>query len=656
MLRTATLVLLCWIVTGPTTAQDAPLLNTFGSGTPVPLLRIGWGIPYDLAYMPDGATLVTTTSAGITLYRDRVVQLSIDTGDHAPSVVAISPDGTRIATGSDEVRVWDSTTGELVYRFESGLFVRGLAFSPDGTRLVASRGMMSRGAGIVIYDLQNGRQLPLLQNQQGYFHDARFLPDGDRLLAQQVYDCCGNLSLLDMDSDTQIRIMDEASAFVLTNNPNRVIGYRRGAGLALYDLTQLDATSFDQAPLLRAEFDGGYRPILSEVSVNDEFYSISEDGTLTRWDADTLMPLQTIPLEFVPDNAAFNADGTRYAAFGPEGNTLYMGTTGSGEVEDLYQFHQVEPGAIAFTGDDLLAYVANNRVYAVDWRDTSHLYPNVYTWEDAHRATINTLVGTESGAIYSGSDDGTIRLWQQGVKTSTILYQHEGGRIWKLALGQENDLYAMVCFSGGAGELIALNMETRERLGFYPDADATEATLMALPVPCSDSLAIDYSNRMYYADWNWAYILQDRRLSESNRTQLPVAGAEFVFDSWGEYLIYINAGAALIDNSPHWRVVVSHRHKITALAALGVGFVSSACKIVGYAWADTYCYGADMVTTDHNGYVEPLIGHSGIVTDIVFHRTEPVFASVSEDGTLIVWASLVEPQATRYVSGGWPIG
>jgi WD40 repeat protein len=54
--------------------------------------------------------------------------------------VAVSPDGTRIATSSDDgtVRLWDSATGEerLTLRGHSYL-VYGVDFSPDG-RLLAT--------------------------------------------------------------------------------------------------------------------------------------------------------------------------------------------------------------------------------------------------------------------------------------------------------------------------------------------------------------------------------------------------------------------------------------------------------------------------------------------------------------------------------------
>jgi WD40 repeat protein len=51
--------------------------------------------------------------------------------------VAWSPDGTKIASGSDDrtVRVWDAETGELLKLFSYQWYVLALAWSPDSTHL-----------------------------------------------------------------------------------------------------------------------------------------------------------------------------------------------------------------------------------------------------------------------------------------------------------------------------------------------------------------------------------------------------------------------------------------------------------------------------------------------------------------------------------------
>jgi len=92
--------------------------------------------------------------------------------------VALSPDGTLMASGSEDqtVRVWDTRTGRLIRTFEEHTdSVLSLAFSPDG-RLVASAANRVKiwevGTGRVTRDLRRHRQTV---NGVAFDHTGRFL-------------------------------------------------------------------------------------------------------------------------------------------------------------------------------------------------------------------------------------------------------------------------------------------------------------------------------------------------------------------------------------------------------------------------------------------------------------------------------------------------
>ena len=66
--------------------------------------------------------------------------------------MAFSPDGTRVATGSDDgsARVFDAATGAEMSRLDHDGWVRAVAFSPDGTRVAT--GSSDRSARVWCVD------------------------------------------------------------------------------------------------------------------------------------------------------------------------------------------------------------------------------------------------------------------------------------------------------------------------------------------------------------------------------------------------------------------------------------------------------------------------------------------------------------------------
>ncbi len=94
--------------------------------------------------------------------------------------VALSPDGQRLASASDDqtVKVWDAATGQesLTLKGHTGR-VESVAFSPDGQRLASASGDQT----VKVWDAATGQESLTLKGHTGEVMSVAFSPDGQRL-------------------------------------------------------------------------------------------------------------------------------------------------------------------------------------------------------------------------------------------------------------------------------------------------------------------------------------------------------------------------------------------------------------------------------------------------------------------------------------------
>jgi WD40 repeat protein len=133
-----------------------------------------------VAFCPDGTRLATGSddkSARVWSAPggQKLLEVRHDNGIMA---VAFCPDGTRLATGSDDksARVWDAAGGQKLLEVRHDKKVTAVAFSPDGTRLAT--GSHDRSARV--WDAAGGQQVLEVRHRKKVTAVA-FSPDGTRL-------------------------------------------------------------------------------------------------------------------------------------------------------------------------------------------------------------------------------------------------------------------------------------------------------------------------------------------------------------------------------------------------------------------------------------------------------------------------------------------
>ncbi|KZP21272.1 hypothetical protein FIBSPDRAFT_1044227 [Athelia psychrophila] len=203
---------------------------------------------------------------------------------HEDSVrsVAISPDGTKIVSGSADktVRVWDAVTGQATLPPLAGHEdnVYSVAFSPDGTKIVSG----SDDKTVRVWDAVTGQAaLPPLEGHEDEVYSVAFSPDGTKIVSGS--------------GDKTVRVWD---AIVSGSDDKTVRVWDAVTGQAA--LSPLEG---HEGEVLSVGFSLDGTKIVSG----------SRDKTVRVWDAVTGQ-LALPPLEGHEDSvwsAAFSPDGTK---------------------------------------------------------------------------------------------------------------------------------------------------------------------------------------------------------------------------------------------------------------------------------------------------------------------------------------------------------
>jgi WD40 repeat protein/serine/threonine protein kinase len=251
-----------------------------------------------IAVTADGKRIATAGAEGTARLWDatdgrQVLRIDVDTGvinattkpcDDLKGVcsVAVTPDGRRIVTGSEDgsVKIWDAARGRKLQEITDAYIGRAfyLAVTPDGQRLVTGEGPTLR-----IWDVESGRQLQEITGPtDGEVGSLVVTPDGQRIITGWGR---GTARIWDMASGRELlTLKGHAGDFVsIAVTPN---GLRFVSGGADGTARLWDAVNGRELLV----FKGHTGPVRS-VAVTPDGQRIitgSEDGTVKIWEAATL--------------------------------------------------------------------------------------------------------------------------------------------------------------------------------------------------------------------------------------------------------------------------------------------------------------------------------------------------------------------------------
>ena len=341
--------------------------------------------------------------------------------------LAFSPDGTLLVSAeynSKPLRLWDVTTGQLlkIINPDSEYFGGHLNFSKDGKTLAC---MMWDGR-IELWDVATNTLRTTLSKNKGSAFAIRELAFSSDSKTVAGTNPNGDIQVWNVNTGEELSSFNtkhtHESTMLAFSSDNSILASGQGKTIRLWDtfsFTELsdridtDTRFITMVLSPNGETLTGVSGFTLKIKSGNDSIIESVHGGLHVWETHTGNKLSEVPIEShkgdVPEHPGQKFTGS--SSIGMYGSTVFS--------KNGHMLATV----INKRGDYMLLTNPNS-----EWADnqfTVHLwgvpYEKSHVTLKGHTKKINVLTFTPNGKmIASGSDDGTIRLWDTGTGTQLL--------------------------------------------------------------------------------------------------------------------------------------------------------------------------------------------------------------------------------------------
>ncbi len=451
-----------------------------------PFQRIGNGVLNTIAVSPDGSRIATMSRAGIVLVWDaqnHEILNSIDTQtlkgvNYNEGHLAFSPDGQKLLTSGTQdttVKIWDTSTGQLIraIEFEGGFALENGVFNADGTQVVLGAKEAGEAGSIYtisVWDIAGGARLRTLEN----FNIKCFSNDGAWALT--IYK-----ELVDVSTGEIVWTIPAEQSILkaeFSGNSQRLLT-AFGNLLEVWDLNtrqRLSGKDFQTTGSFGGITTMAISPDGFTVGIGYEDMGVKAGIVV----ANTLIEEQTVLTDGYVGNSdigairsvVFSADGQQFLCASEDGK-VYIFDTDSGERLGVLHEHSTQVTGLAVsptTGEVAAAFVQTVKFYNIG---QSELVRELASQSPIHDIAYSPdgsylLLGNGDGAaLYNSSDLSPVRTYAGQLGGAyDVTFSNDGERVLFATGGQLSCLYTI------DGQLLAVldgELESDNLVSFSSD-------------------------------------------------------------------------------------------------------------------------------------------------------------------------------------------